>query len=86
MKLLPLEHNIFQSINAEFLFVSDFCFYLATTIMPQINLTAYQTALGQSFTSDSEKQIPTQSGQSVRAVEAKYTDSNGGKTVPYDFS
>lgn len=53
--------------------------------MYQINLTAYQTVSGQSFTSDSEKQIPIQPGQSARAVESKYTDSNGGKTVPFDL-
>lgn len=64
----------------------DFCFYLATTIVYQINLTAYQTVSGQSFTSDSEKQIPIQPGQSARAVESKYTDPNGGKIVPFDFS
>lgn len=61
VKFLPLEH-IFQSVNADFSFVSDICFYLATIIAPQINLTAYQTVPGQSFPSDSEKQIPIQSG------------------------
>lgn len=40
---------------ATFYLSSTFVFNLGTIIIPQINLTAYKTATGQSFISDSEE-------------------------------
>lgn len=61
VRFLPLEYNIFQSLNVDVLFVSDLCVFLATMLVPQSSLPM-RLPMGTASFQSLKRQIPIQPG------------------------